>query len=172
MDILISSNLERLLYFTAGSEKTAEYMAALKEKGCYKIAPELLAKINETFIGYYADESETAATIKSTFENEGYLADTHTSVALCCADKYIKDCGDNTPMVVASTASPYKFAADVCASLGLERPYDDLDALDMLRAYTKTEIPYPLRDIASRKVRFAETVDACDMLDAVKKYIE
>jgi threonine synthase len=167
MDILISSNLERLLYFTAGSEKTAEYMAALKEKGCYKIAPELLAKINETFIGYYADESETAATIKSTFENEGYLADTHTSVALCCADKYIKDCGDNTPMVVASTASPYKFAADVLKSLCGEKPDDDLEALEMLSKLTKTEITKPLRGLADRKVNFNDVIDADEMLEKV-----
>ena len=72
----------------------------------------------------------------------------------------------------ASTASPYKFAADVCASLGLERPEDDLDALDMLSKHTGTEITYPLRGIAERKVRFTETVDAADMLDAVKRYVD
>jgi prophage antirepressor-like protein len=75
-------------------------------------------------------------------------------------------------MVVASTASPYKFAADVCASLGLEKPADDLDALDMLVKATATEIPYPLRGIADRTVRFTETVKAEDMLKAVKAYID
>ena len=93
-------------------------------------------------------------------------------MALYAAEQYIKESGDSAPMVVASTASPYKFAADVCFSLGLERPEDDLDALDMLRAHTNTEIPYPLRDIAKRRVHFTETVDASDMLDAVKRYIE
>lgn len=167
MDILISSNLERLLYFTAGSEKTAEYMASLKETGSYKISPELLAKINETFIGYYADEAETAATIKATFENEGYLADTHTSVALSCADKYIKESGDSTPMVVASTASPYKFASDVLKSLGGEKPADDLEALSMLSKLTNTEITRPLRGLAERKVNFKDVINADEMLDKV-----
>ena len=170
MDILISSNLERLLYFTAGSEKTAEYMASLKETGAYKISADLLAKINETFIGYYADEAETAATIKATFENEGYLADTHTSVALSCADKYIKDSGDSTPMVVASTASPYKFAADVLKSLGGEKPEDDLEALEMLSKLTNTEITRPLRGLAERKVNFKDVINADEMLDKVYEF--
>ena len=167
MDILISSNLERLLYFTAGSEKTAEYMASLKETGAYKISPEILAKINETFIGYYADEAETAATIKATFVKDGYLADTHTSVALSCANKYINESKDNTPMVVASTASPYKFAADVLKSLGGEKPEDDLAALEMLSKLTNTEITRPLRGLADRKVNFKDVINAEEMLDKV-----
>ena len=171
MDILISSNLERLLAFTAGKEATASYMADLSAKGVYEVDASVKAKIDESFAGYFADESETAATIKKYFEEYGYLADTHTSVALCAAEKYISESGDTLPMVVASTASPYKFAADVCASLGLEKPHDDLDALDMLVNATGTEIPYPLKGIATRTVRFTDTVKAEEMLDAVKAYI-
>ena len=171
MDILISSNLERLLALTAGKEATAEYMADLSSKGVYEVSSDVKAKISENFFGYFADETETAATIKKYFTEEGYLADTHTAVALCSAEKYIAESGDNTPMVVASTASPYKFAADVCASLGLEKPEDDLDALDMLVNATNTEIPYPLKGIAERTVRFTETVKAEEMLKAVKAYI-
>ena len=170
MDILISSNLERLLYFTAGSEKTAEYMASLKENGAYKISADLLDKINETFIGYYADEVETAKTIKSTFEKEGYLADTHTSVALCCAQKYLEDTQDNTPMVVASTASPYKFAADVLKSLCGEKPADDLEALELLSKLTKTEITKPLRGLSERKINFSDVIDSADMLEKVYEF--
>ena len=171
MDILISSNLERLLALTAGKEATALYMADLAQKGAYEVSGEVKGKIDESFKGYFADEGETAATIKKYFTEYGYLADTHTSVALCAAEKYIAETGDRTPMVVASTASPYKFAADVCASLGMKKPEDDLDALDMLKKATGTEIPYPLCGIAERKVRFTETVEARDMLDAVKRYI-
>ena len=171
MDILISSNLERLLAFTAGKEATANYMADLSSKGAYEVDASVKAKIDESFAGYFADESETAATIKKYFDEYGYLADTHTSVALCAAEKYIAESGDNLPMVVASTASPYKFAADVCVSLGLEKPQDDLDALDMLVNATNTEIPYPLKGIATRTVRFTDTVKAEEMLDAVKAYI-
>ena len=171
MDILISSNLERLLALTAGKEATALYMADLAQKGAYEVSGEVKGKIDESFKGYFADEGETAATIKKYFTEYGYLADTHTSVALCAAEKYIAETGDRTPMVVASTASPYKFAADVCASLGMKKPEDDLDALDMLKKATGTEIPYPLCGIAERKVRFTETVKSEQMLDAVKRYI-
>ena len=172
MDILISSNLERLLALTAGKQKTAEYMASLSKNGCYEIDSDVKASIDESFCGYFADEQATAQTINKYFTEYGYLADTHTAVALCAAEQYINESGDKTPMVVASTASPYKFAADVCVSLGLERPDNDLDALDMLADYTKTEITYPLRGIAERAVRFTETVNSEDMLDAVKRYID
>ncbi len=171
MDILISSNLERLLALTAGKHATSEYMSLLSAEGAYEVSSEVKAKIDENFCGYYADENETADIIKKYFTEYNYLADTHTSVALCAAEKYIADTGDNTPMVVASTASPYKFAADVCSSLGLEKPQDDLDALDMLVDATNTEIPYPLRGIADRAVRFTQTVKSEDMLSAVKDYI-
>ncbi len=172
MDILISSNLERLLALTAGRKATADYMADLNSKGVYEVSADVKAKIDENFRGYFADENETAEIIKKYFNEYNYLADTHTSVALCAAEKYIAETGDSIPMVVASTASPYKFAADVCASLGMNKPEDDLDALDMLVNATKTAIPYPLCGIADRKVRFTETVKSEDMLAAVKKYID
>ena len=170
MDILISSNLERLLNFTAGPERTAEYMNSLANTGAYTVEPEILAKINESFIGYYADENATADEIKTNFEKFGYLHDTHTAVAMNAAAQYIKDTSDNKPMVVASTASPYKFAADVLVSLGGERPSDDLFALDALSEMTKTTITKPLAGIAERKIRFSEVIDAAKMPCAVKKY--
>ncbi len=171
MDILISSNLERLLAFTAGREETAKYMSDLSSKGVYQVSDEVYAKISESFKGYFADEKETAETIKRYYKEYGYLSDTHTSVALTAAEKYISESKDNTPMVVASTASPYKFAADVLASLGLEKPADDMDALDMLSDATGTEISYPLKGLRERAVRFTEVIEACDMLDSVKDYI-
>ena len=171
MDILISSNLERLLYFVAGTEKTSEYMASLKNTGKYTVDADVLAKINETFVGYYADEDETAATIRKTFEQHGYLADTHTSVALTCADKYLCESASKVPLVVASTASPYKFAADVYASLTDEKPQDELKALDMLSASTKTEIAYPLRELDKRPVNFDTVIDPKDMLAEVYRYL-
>ncbi|MBQ4091565.1 MAG: threonine synthase, partial [Clostridia bacterium] len=171
MDILISSNLERLLAFTAGKQKTAKYMQSLAENGYYEVEAEVKAQIDRDFCGYFTDEDACAATINEYFTKHGYLCDTHTAVALCAAEQYLAQSGDTRPMVVASTASPYKFAADVCASLGLERPEDDLDALELLREHTKTAIPYPLCDIAKRQVRFTETVDSDQMLDAVKNYV-
>ena len=172
MDILISSNLERLLCFTAGKEETAKYMDSLASAGAYTVSAEVKAKIDECFKGYYADEKETAETINAYYNQYGYLSDTHTAVALCSAEKYIAETGDTTPMVVASTASPYKFAADVCASLGMEKPADDMDALDMLSDFSKTEISYPLRGLADRAVRFSRVIDANEMLDVVKEYVK
>ncbi len=171
MDILISSNLERLLYFVAGPEKTTEYMNSLKNTGRYEVDAEILAKIGETFVGYYADEKETAETICKTYKENGYLADSHTSVALSCADKYLKDSGSETPIVAASTASPYKFAADVYASLSGEKPKDELMALDMLSKATNTEIAYPLRNLDKRPVNFDTVIAPEDMLKEVYAYL-
>ncbi len=172
MDILISSNLERLLCFTAGEERTATYMESLKKDGAYTVDVEVLAAINENFSGYFADETATAATIKAYFEDYGYLADTHTAVALSAAEQYIAtlDASDVRPMVVDSTASPYKFAADVYESLGKAQPADPLAALDELASATNTEIPYPLRGLGEREVRFTQVIDAEEMPAAVLEW--
>ena len=167
MDILISSNLERLLCFTAGEERTAAYMESLKKDGAYTVEAEVLAAINENFSGYFADEAATAETIKTYFEKYGYLADTHTAVALSAAEQYIATLDEVRPVVVDSTASPYKFAADVYESLGKTQPADPLAALDELAAATSTEIPYPLRGLGQREVRFTQVIDAADMPAAV-----
>ena len=167
MDILISSNLERLLCFTAGEERTAAYMESLKKDGAYIVDAEVLAAITENFSGYFADETATAETIKTYFEKYGYLADTHTAVALSAAEQYIATLNEVRPTVVDSTASPYKFAADVYESLGKTQPADPLAALDELAAATATEIPYPLRGLGEREVRFTQVIDAADMPAAV-----
>lgn len=172
MDILISSNLERLLYFTAGDKKTAEYMESLKQNGAYTVDADTMAKINESFIGYFADEETTAATIKDYYDNHNYLCDTHTAVALSSAEQYIKESGDKTPIVVASTASPYKFAIDVYKSLTGEFNGSDLDALEALSDLTNTEITYPLRDLDKKDVRFTKIIDHKDMLNEVYSYIK
>ncbi len=171
MDILISSNLERLLYFTAGSERTADYMKQLKETGCYTVDTEVLDKIQENFIGYYASEGETAATIHRTFAEQDYLADTHTAVAIHAAECYIKDSGDTLPMVVDSTASPYKFANNVYLSVTGKEPSSELDALDELSAETNTEIPYPLAGLAERKVNFTDVCEKTEMASRVLDYV-
>ncbi|MBQ8341658.1 MAG: threonine synthase [Clostridia bacterium] len=171
MDILISSNLERLVYFAAGTERTAAYMRSLNETGAYTVDADVKAAIDESFCGFYASEEQTAATIRSTMEKYGYLADTHTAVALCAAEQYIEKTGDKRPMIVASTASPYKFANDVYVSLYGEKPADPLAALDRLSERSGTEIPYPLRGIGERTVRFTDVVEPCEMWQAVLNYI-
>lgn len=172
MDILISSNLERLLYFTAGCEKTAEYMKSLKTCGAYTVDATVMAKINENFVGYFADEETTADTIKDYYNNHNYLCDTHTAVALSSAEQYIKESGDTTPIVVASTASPYKFAIDVYRSLKGDFAGSDLEALDALSKLTNSEITYPLRDLDKKEVRFTKIIDHKDMLSEVYSYIQ
>ena len=171
MDILISSNLERLLYFTAGAEETAGYMRQLNQNGAYTVSDAIKNKIAENFAGYYADETETAATVKEFYEKHGYLADTHTSVALNCACKFMQDVDDGKKMIVASTASPYKFAADVYEAIAGEPASADTGALDDLSARTNTEITLPLRGLATRAVRFETVIDSADMLDEVYKFM-
>ncbi len=163
MDILISSNLERLLYVMSGSENTAKLMKKLNTEGCYSVDAGLKAKIDEHFTGLFCDEDSTALEIKTTFENDKYLIDTHTAVGLNCAKQYMKNNRDGFKMVVASTASPYKFASDVYESITGKAPTDELSALDELKALTNTEIPYPLADIDKREVRFKKVIDKKDM---------
>ncbi|MBQ9162007.1 MAG: threonine synthase [Clostridia bacterium] len=172
MDILISSNLERLLCFTAGEDKTATYMESLKRDGVYSVDADVKAAIAQNFVGFYADEAATSKTIRDYFEDANYLADTHTAVALSAAEQYLATCkeGDNTKMVVASTASPYKFASDVYTSLFGTSPSDPLAALDELSEKTSTEIAYPLRGLGERKVNFTDVIDAADMPAEVVKY--
>ncbi len=171
MDILISSNLERLLYFTAGSEKTAAYMKSLKETGCYTVGAEILAEIRKNFSGYFTSEEETAKTIHEIHEKYHYLADTHTAVAIHAAEEYVRESGDMRPMVIDSTASPYKFANNVYRAVTGKEAASELEALDELSAATGTSIPYPLAGLAARKVNFDTTVDRTEMKKAVLDYI-
>lgn len=159
MDILISSNLERYLYLSVGSEKTSKYMKELSENGRYSVDGETLAKLKESFAGYYCDEESTALTIKETYENCSYLSDTHTAVALHCARKYIEEMGDDAKMLVVSTASPYKFADNVYYSLTGKKSKSSLTALDDLYKLTGVKIPTPLAGIGERKVRFTKSID-------------
>ena len=172
MDILISSNLERLLYFVAGSEKTTEFMNSLSKTGSYTVDSETKGKIDENFVGYFTDENGTSETIRKYYVSSGYLMDTHTAVAFHAAEQYRAESGDNTKTVIASTASPYKFANDVYYSLFGEKPKDELSALDELSAKTGTEIPYPLRGLANRKVNFTTVTDPENMLCEVYFYLE
>ena len=172
MDILISSNLERLLYFVAGAEQTKDYMESLNKTGAYTVSNAVKSRIDADFCGYFADETQTAQTIMKHQAN-GHLIDTHTAVGVCCAEQYLRNSMDTaTPMIVASTASPYKFAADVYTSLGKDAPADPLQSQELLSAYTGTQIPYPLVGLGNREVRFDRTVDAQDILCEVLRFAD
>jgi threonine synthase len=169
MDILISSNLERLLYYIAGADKTREYTAKLAKTGSYLIAGEEKDKISESFIGYFADETETTAAIQDIFKKYGYLCDTHTAVAFSCAEKYRRETGDRSIIAVVSTASPYKFAGDVYRALTGSAPAGELEAFDQLHSLTGRPIPSPLAGIGSRPIRFTTTVAREEMKNYILK---
>ena len=160
MDILISSNLERLLYLIAGPEKTKCYMEKLNKEGRYEVDAEVLAKIKENFCAYYCDENNCADTIKNIFDKYSYLSDTHTAVAIYSAQKFVADNNTGFKNVVASTASAYKFAADVMKSLGNDvSGMEDKDVLAALSEYSKTDIPAPLATLFTKEVRFKESIE-------------
>ncbi len=171
MDILISSNLERLLYFVSDAKQTAAYMKQLNECGSYTVSPEIKSMIDENFVGFCANEEKTAETLRRFYEKEGYLADTHTSVALSCAEQYVEQTGDSRKMIVASTASPYKFAADVYASITGKEASADTGALGDLSDLTGTEITLPLRGLAEKEIRFDTVIEAEEMLKAVYRFM-
>lgn len=172
MDILISSNLERLLYLLCGQAETERLMAELKETGCYSISDDVKEALKGTFYGYYCDEEMTAEQIKSTYEDYDYLIDTHTAVGISCAMQYLKENGSERRVICASTASAYKFSPAVLKALTGSVPENELDAMELLEKMTGNEIPKPLRGIAQRKVRFDpdEAIKAEDMPKAALSF--
>ena len=164
MDILISSNLERLLYAIGGSEFTAERMASLAGEGSYKIPYKIQEELSESFAGDCLSETETGELIRRIFEEKGYLADPHTAVGIGCAEKYIEESGDSRKIILASTASPYKFAADVCRSLDIEPASDEpMDIISSLENATDTKAPAQLTATLTKEVRFDGVIDPADM---------
>jgi len=163
MDILISSNLERLLYLLSGAEENAKYMSDLKSSNKFIVSDNLKNKLNKDFIGLFCDEENTSKTIKKVFEKYKYLIDTHTAVAFDCAEKYLSQYKPNKKMLVVSTASAYKFISDVYYSLTGKRESDELNLRSKLRDYTGVKIPKALDDLGNIPVRFDNTVDVAGM---------
>ena len=173
MDILISSNLERLIYRIAGNNaaKNAEFMASLKSEGKYKITEEMKAQLAD-FYGNYATEAEDAATIKKIYEDCGYVIDTHTSVAATVYDKYRKETGDTTKTVIASTASPYKFTRSVMNAI--DSKYDsmgDFELVDELSKISNVKVPNAIEEIRTAPVLHDTVCDSDKMCDEVKKIL-
>ena len=170
MDILISSNLERLLYVLLGSEKCAEYMRKLAAEGKYSLTSEEFGKVTESFVGYFTDEEECKSTVKSTYENENRLIDTHTAIAVSAAERYMSDSEAKSKMLVVSTASPYKFAGDVLLSLTDAKPEDDLLALHALLEKTGVEIPAPLAAILTKTPIYTDVIEKDNMASTVSDF--
>ena len=164
MDILISSNLERLLYHISGSEaKTKELMDALSNGGKYSF------KINDEFAAEYATIEDTFDAINSLYTETGYVMDTHTAVAYSSYQKYLKTSQDNTPNIIVSTASPYKFAKDVLRAI--DDKYDGInsfEALEVLYDVSETPIPEPIKDIDKREIIHKTVIDRAEIKDFVR----
>ena len=143
MDILVSSNLERLLYLLSGQDAqlVAGLMKELNTVGKYTVPAELKAAIDAEFWGDFADDATTAAAIDRVWKTYGYLCDTHTAVGWHVAETYVNQTGDKTPMVVLSTASPYKFPAAVLASIGGDTSGDEFQQMERLSKITNVPIP-------------------------------
>lgn len=176
MDILISSNLERLLYHMSGDDDKliCDLMNKLSADGKYTVSSDVMEKIQQMFDAGYTAEDKVDETIKYQFDNYGYLCDTHTAVAVRVYDEYVKNTGDDIPTVIDSTASPYKFSASVLNAIADEE-LDGLDEFDMvkeLNRITGVEVPAPIASLKDKKVRFTDVCDREDMSNMVFKLLD
>lgn len=173
MDILISSNLERLLYELLDKDDNAvsELMSELKECGRYEISDEVHTKLCKNFWGGSIDDSKTKEIIKKYFDKYGYTMDTHTAVAVGVYEEYKRDTGDTTKTVIMSTASPFKFGSCVLESLGNKTDITDCRLLDMLEDKTSMNMPASLKQLATAKIRFTDVFDKDKMKEVVSSFL-
>ena len=174
MDILISSNLERLLFDLSGEndEEVRGYMAALSKDGKYEVSDEIKAKLAEQYWGGFCDEAGTAATIAKYFKEYGYLIDTHTAVAANVLEQYRAATGDGTLTVFASTASPYKFCNHVLTAIGETPEGDGVELLDQLNRVSGVTVPRRLAALRGKERRFDLTAEKQDMDTVVLNFLK
>lgn len=173
MDILISSNLERLIYKIAGNdaEKNRNFMEQLGAEGKYEITEEMKEKLRE-FYGNYANEEETAQTIRQVYEETGYVLDTHTAVGKAVYEKYKKETQDNTKTVIASTASPFKFTRSVMTAI--DKKYEDMEdfqLVDELSELAKIPVPQAIEEIRTAEIRHNTTAQVSQMAETVMEIL-
>ena len=173
MDILISSNLERLLYLLSGSdEEVRGYMQALAETGRYTVSERVFRAVQEEFSCGFCTDAQGAQTIGKTFREKNYLLDTHTAVACTVLEGYRAETGDGTLTVVESTASPFKFCASVLDALGVTEHQPGTKVLGQLTAVTGREAPLPLASLAGKTPRFGEVADKTAMQSVVTEFLQ
>ncbi|MBQ4300573.1 MAG: threonine synthase [Lachnospiraceae bacterium] len=173
MDILISSNLERLIYRIAGEDsvKNAELMKQLNETGKYEITSDMKAQLDD-FYGNYTDEAETAKTIHDLYEKTGYVIDTHTAVAAGVYAKYKAETQDDTPTVIASTASPFKFARSVMSAIDSKyESMEDFELVDELSKVSGVEVPKAVEEIRNAEVRHKTICAVDEMPQVVRNFL-
>lgn len=174
MDILISSNLERLIYKIAGSdaEKTAELMKTLSVQGEYEITPAMKEELKD-FIGGYADEGKTAAVIKKVYEDTNYIMDTHTAVAASVYNQYKKATGDSAKSIIVSTASPYKFTRSVMNAIDPKcDKLSDFELVDELCKISGTDIPQAIEEIRNAPILHNSVCNKDKMQETVEKLLD
>lgn len=173
MDILISSNLERLIYRIAGNDadRNSAFMESLAKEGKYEITDDMKAQLAD-FYGNYATEQEGADKIAKVYKETGYVMDTHTAVAAAVYDKYVAETGDSRKTVIASTASPYKFARSVMSAIAPEyAELEDFALIDKLSELAKVAEPNAIKEIRNAEIRHNTVVDVDKMQDAVKNIL-
>ena len=170
MDILVSSNLERLLYLMSGDTAlVAKLMQQLNEEGAYTVPAELLSAITEQFWAGYCDDAQGADAINRVWKQQGYLCDTHTAAGWAVAEDYVNQTGDTRPMVLLSTASPYKFPKAVLAAIGGDTAGDEFTLMERLEAMTNVKIPKNLSGLRQKPERHTGVIDKEKMLEFVLK---
>ena len=173
MDILISSNLERLIYFIAGCDdvKNTELMKKLNTEGSYIITDDMKANLTD-FIGGYATEEETAARIKELYEKTGYVLDTHTAVASHVYEQYVKETGDTTKTVIASTASPFKFGQSVMEAIdGKVHEEDMFELVETLSKTANVGIPNAVSELKTAPVLHDNICEKDGMKDIIRQFL-
>lgn len=169
MDILVSSNLERLLYSVCGDDKqVAEYMRSLSEKGSYTVSKEIFKVLSDNFVGGFCTDADTKETIAKVYSEHGYLIDTHTAVAY----KLMLEHKTDRPTVVVSTASPFKFCDSVLDALGEKTDASGVELIEKLASFTGSTAPAPLCGLDKRPVRFETVIEKQAMKQAVTDFLE
>ncbi len=169
MDILVSSNLERLLYLQSGCDTklVAKLMQELNTAGVYTVPETLKTSIRREFWADFACDAATSETIRNVWDAHGYLMDTHTATAWYTAENYVNQTGDDRPMVVLSTASPYKFPAAVLMAIFGEDAGDEFEQMERLAALTGVAIPKNLANLRGKQERHTGVIDKDEMLEFV-----
>ncbi len=173
MDILISSNLERLLFDISGNDdkRVTTMMNKLKKAGVYRLTKPLHKKLTDLFWGGCCDDYFTKEQIWKTFQETGYTLDTHTAVAVDVYRQYVRETGDNTKTVIASTASPFKFNQAVLSALGEDASAEDFALIAKLHEISGMQVPASLAALQGKAPRFTKSIDKTEMYQLVRKFL-
>jgi len=174
MDILLSSNFERFLYYVLGEDdsRISSLMTSLNTTGELSISKEELESINKNFYGEFADDDLTVSAIKNVFDSYGYLMDPHTAVGFAVYDKYVAETNDTTHSVIMSTAHPFKFPEPVAKALNVDNSKDPYSILDEVSTIANISFPEKLSEVRKSEIRFSDVIEKEEIGNYIKKYID